>query len=385
MGTQPFTKCVDIVGSACKAFDGTKRYVSTGAVDTDHINEAETQIVDFKGKPSRANLEVLPGDVLFAKMQGTKKTLLIDTKLADDIFSTGFCAVHAKEGVLTDRCLYYLLTSELFLAQKDKHCAGATQKAITNTGLSKITIKVPGLTDQESIANQLDAVSDIITKRQQELIALDDLIKARFVEMFGDPDTNPMRWSEQFLSEKLNVLGGYAFKSDGFSEAGEIPVLRIGNINAGFFKPVNMVFWKEDENLERYIMYPGDLVMSLTGTVGKDDYGNVCILGEEYSKYYLNQRNAKLELKKGLDKYYLSQLLRFEKIKKRLTVISRGVRQANITNRDILELRVPIPPIECQEQFATFVAQVDKSKVVVQKALDEAQLLFDSLMQKYFG
>ena len=102
--------------------------------------------------------------------------------------------------------------------------------------------------------------------------------------------------------------------------------------------------------------------MSLTGTVGKDDYGNVCILGSEYEMYYLNQRNAKLELKDGLDKYYLAELLKFPQIKKRLTGISRGVRQANISNKDILDLSVPIPPMKLQNQFADFVAQVDKSK-----------------------
>ena len=187
-------------------------------------------------------------------------------------------------------------------------------------------------------------------------------IKARFVELFGNPDTNPKGWDECPLSEKLNVLGGYAFKSEQFDENDGIPVLRIGNINAGYFKPVNMVYWKEDQSLERYAMYPGDLVMSLTGTVGKDDYGNVCILGNDYEMYYLNQRNAKLEIKEGIDKYYLSQLLKFEQIKKRLTGISRGVRQANISNKDILDLVVPVPPMDLQEQFADFVRQVDKSK-----------------------
>ena len=102
--------------------------------------------------------------------------------------------------------------------------------------------------------------------------------------------------------------------------------------------------------------------MSLTGTVGKDDYGNVCILGDDYGKYYLNQRNAKLEIVEGIDKYYLSQLLKFEQIKKRLTGISRGVRQANISNKDILNLVVPVPPMEIQEQFAAFVEQTEKSK-----------------------
>ena len=148
---------------------------------------------------------------------------------------------------------------------------------------------------------------------------------------------------------------------------------------------MNMVYWKEDKSLERYAMYPGDLVMSLTGTVGKDDYGNVCILGNDYKMYYLNQRNAKLEIKDGIDKYYLSQLLKFEPMKKRLTGISRGVRQANISNKDILNLVVPVPPIELQNQFAAFVHQINKSKLIVQKELDETQLLFDSLMQEYFG
>ena len=186
--------------------------------------------------------------------------------------------------------------------------------------------------------------------------------QSRFIELFGDPDVNSKGWNECALSEKLNVVGGYAFKSDQFDEERGIPVLRIGNINAGFFRPVNLVYWHEDESLERYIVYPGELVMSLTGTVGKDDYGNVCILGDDYGKYYLNQRNAKLEIVEGIDKYYLSQLLKFEQIKKRLTGISRGVRQANISNKDILNLVVPVPPMEIQEQFSAFVAQTDKSK-----------------------
>ena len=181
--------------------------------------------------------------------------------------------------------------------------------------------------------------------------------------MFGEPTFNSKGWKTEVLSKHLNVLGGYAFKSDLFKETG-IPVLRIGNINAGYFRLVNMVFWEDDSQLERYKMYTGDLVMSLTGTVGKDDYGNVCILSDEYDVYYLNQRNAKLELFSSLDKYYLSELLKFEEIKKKLTGISRGVRQANISNKDILNLCVPIPPIELQQQFAAFVEQTDKSKFI---------------------
>ena len=202
--------------------------------------------------------------------------------------------------------------------------------------------------------------------------------------MFGEPESNSMHWEKLPLEKCLTVLGGYAFKSEEFKTSG-VPVLRIGNINTGVFTPTNMVFWAEDDSLERYQVLPGDLVISLTGTVGKDDYGNVCILGNAYPLYYLNQRNAKLILGESLNKHYLSELLKFSQIKKKLTGISRGVRQANISNRDILNLVVPIPPIELQTQFSAFVEQIDKSKFEIQKSLEKLETLKKALMQKHFG
>ena len=179
--------------------------------------------------------------------------------------------------------------------------------------------------------------------------------------MFGDPSKNNKKWEIKKLGDIIRVLGGYAFSSKAFKDSG-IPVLRIGNINSGVFRPTNMVFWDDDEKIERYAIYPGDLVMSLTGTVGKDDYGNVCILGNDYAKYYLNQRNAKLEIISDLERFYLSYLLKFPEIKSRLTNISRGIRQANIANKDIENLQIPVPPIELQNDFTVFVQQIDKSK-----------------------
>ena len=257
---------------------------------------------------------------------------------------------------------YFIYAVRFSLKRLHQLTHGATMKHIVKKDFDNVVIPYPSIKKQKEIAFNLDKIESIIKTRQQEIRMLDTLIKARFVEMFGDPETNSKGWAEISLSEKLNVLGGYAFKSDQFEETGGIPVLRIGNINSGYFKPVNMVYWKEDRSLERYAMYPGDLVMSLTGTVGKDDYGNVCILGNAYEMYYLNQRNAKLELKDGLDKYYLAELLKFSQVKKKLTGISRGVRQANISNKDILNLVAPIPPMELQQQFANFVEQIAKSK-----------------------
>ena len=284
-----------------------------------------------------------------------------------------------KDNVLPEYLCYVVRHMHL-----EKYFTGATIPHIYFRDYKNEQFNLVSLDKQAEIIEILGKVESIILKRREELAELDNLVKARFIELFGDPDENPMKWETTELDQHLDIVGGFAFKSDGFADTG-IPVLRIGNINSGHFLHVNMVFWPDDPMLARYKMYPGDLVMSLTGTVGKDDYGNVCILSDEYSEYYLNQRNAKLAIKATLNKHYLSEMLKFSKIKKRLTGISRGVRQANISNKDILALCVPIPPITLQEQFAAFVEQTDKSKVVVQKALDEAQTLFDSLMQEYFG
>ena len=342
------------------------RYLS----EEDYINEnkrteieADDLLMTIVGTVGRA--AVVPNDIPAICLQRSVAVIKLDKSVANS------------------RYMMYQIQNMRPFFESEAH--GVAQKGIYLKQLANVTIQCPHLDKQHKIVSTLDKLQSIITHRKQQLAKLDELVKARFVEMFGDPDLNPMGWEESHLSEKLDVLGGYAFKSDEFDEETGIPVLRIGNINAGFFRPVNMVYWREDENLEKYAMYPGDLVMSLTGTVGKDDYGNVCILGKDYDKYYLNQRNAKLEIKEGLAKLYLSEILKFDTIKKRLTGISRGVRQANIANRDILNLYIPIPPLDLQNQFAAFVEQTDKSKVVVQKALDEAQLLFDSLMQEYFG
>ena len=376
--------CMTLVGGTPSRFEGEKTYVSTGAVDCDHVDYAQTERVTYDNRPSRANLSVAEGDILFAKMCGTKKTLRIDRPLSEHLYSTGFCAVRANESLMDAALLYHLLASDQFLTQKDQNSSGATQKAITNAGLRKIVIQVPDLSEQRKLAANLDCIEQMMAKRREQLVSFEQLVKSRFIELFGDPDGNPMNWETAELERHLEIVGGFAFKSEGFADSG-IPVLRIGNINSGHFLPVNMVFWPEDPSLARYKMYPGDLVMSLTGTVGKDDYGNVCVLSDEYPEYYLNQRNAKLAIGATLNRHYLSEMLKFSRIKKRLTGISRGVRQANISNRDILALRVPIPPIKLQEQFAAFVEQTDKSKLAVQKGLQELEILKKSLMQQYFG
>lgn len=305
-------------------------------------------------------------------------------KYEDRVIVSPLYVVFGVSDRLDRQYLLHYLKSDMMLSFIKEYATGSVRDNLKLADLGKFPINLRPVEEQRQIAATLDKIDELIAKRRQQLDKLDELVKSRFIEMFGEPDENPMGWEVTELEHQLEIVGGFAFKSTGFTDSG-IPVLRIGNINSGHFLSVNMVFWPNDPTLARYKMYPGDLVMSLTGTVGKDDYGNVCILSDEYPEYYLNQRNAKLVIKTTMNKHYLSELLKFSKIKKRLTGISRGVRQANISNRDILALCVPIPPIKLQEQFADFVAQTDKSKLAIQKSLEKLEILKKSLMQKYFG
>ena len=296
----------------------------------------------------------------------------------DRVIVSPLYVVFSVDEKLNRRYLLHYLKSDITLTYIKAYASGSVRDNLKFSILKDFPINLPSAEEQEQIVATLDGIEHLIALRKEELDSLDELVKSRFIELFGDPDTNPLGWNEDVLSEHLEVIGGYAFKSDKFEDEG-IPVLRIGNINSGRFLPVNMVYWNDDPALERYKMYPGDLVMSLTGTVGKDDYGNVCILGADYPEYYLNQRNAKLSLKPTLNAKYLSELLKFERIKRRLTGISRGVRQANISNKDILCLCVPIAPINLQQQFAAFVEQTDKSKFFACQTLSFSLKLANNL------
>ena len=385
MKSIPFTECVDLVGSRCKPFKGTKKYVSTGAVDVDQINEAGIEIIDYEKRPSRANLEASLGDVLFAKMQGTKKTLLISSSLVENIYSTGFCAVKAKENVLTERCLYHLLTSKMFLEQKDKNCSGATQKAITNKGLQKVILHVPDINKQDLIAAQLDLIVKIITLRKQELVELDDLIKARFVELFGNPLDGTAKYPIHQVGEVANSVDPQpSHRTPPIDEDG-IPYVstkdcdyKTGKIDFEGARKVSRGVL--EEHLNRYTLHDGDFIIGKIGTIGKPVFVPA---REDYTlsaNVVLVQPNSDL-----VSPYFLKYSFESDFVERQFAEAKNSTSQAAFGIQKVRTVKVMNPNLNIQRGFEDFVKQIDKSKATVQKALDETQLLFDSLMQQYFG
>lgn len=374
-----FTDCVDLAGTSCKNFSGTKRYISTGAIDENHINENDVEIIDFSGKPSRANLVVLAGDAIFAKMQATKKTLLIDDELAECIYSTGFYAVHAKKNVIKEKCLFYLLTSDAFLKQKDKNCSGATQKAITNTGLKKIIVNIPDYKHQDEVVEKLDAVSRIISLYQNELKCFDELVKARFVEMFGDPVCNTFNWPKIELGKQCEITtGNTPSRAESENYGTFIEWIKSDNINTpSTFLTVAQEYLSEIGFQKCRFVESGSLLMTcIAGSL--NCIGNVAITDRRVA--FNQQINAITPKYDNVLYLYWLIILSKPIIHRTINMALKGI----LSKSQLSSIEFPFPPLSLQNQFASFVTQVDKSKSAVQKSLDEAQLLFDSLMQQYF-
>ena len=379
MNRVPLTECWYFVGTAPKKYDGEKRYISTGALDKDHINESDVEMVTFDNRPSRANLEVSEGDILFAKMASTEKTFLVDSLAANDIYSTGFCAVRAKEDKIIPKCLYYFLSSTLFLDQKDKNSSGATQKAITNAGLSKIDINLPNIDEQQDFVSQMDGLSTLIMARREQLAKLDELVKSRFIELFGDYDLSHIRGDWKSISEIGKVVGGATPKTN-IEEYwdGEYRWITPAELSADsgyIYDSVRKLTKAGVDSCSLQEMPVDTVILSSRAPIGK-----VAIAG---NTFYCNQGFKNIICNNEVLPRYLYTVLLLNT--EYLNSLGRGATFKEISKSIVENIRIPVPPIELQNAFAAFVEQTDKSKLAIQKSLEKLETLKKALMQKYFG
>lgn len=281
----------------------------------------------------------------------------------------------------------YLFYTPVIQRQLDGMKSGTTSVfAIYYSNLAKLRIPLPPLPEQKRIAAILDQAEALRAKRRAAIKLLDELTQSIFLDMFGDPVTNPKGFAMQSLSGMLEMIGGYAFKSQDYVPSG-IPLVKIGEVNrhcisseTASYLPAHL-----QERHRRFIAMPGDLLMSLTGTTGKDDYANLMVLDDSFEKYFVNQRVALIKTNASrLSQSYLLHVLRLPKIKSRITNRSRGIRQANISNNDVLDLEIPIPPIDRQDDFNSRVALISTMKQVMRRSSIAEDHLFASLQHRAF-
>lgn len=355
-----FTDCIEIVGSKPTLYEGTKQYVSTGAVEEYFINKNSIEEYTYNERPSRADLVGKSGDILFAKMAETKKTLILDKETENYLFSTGFFAIRPKSGILTTKCLYYLLNSKNFLSQKDKNSSGATQKAITNSGLEKINVNTPLFSKQDHIVKQFDLLTDIIKKYQSQLEKLDSLIKSRFIEMFGDPATNPKKWEIKILDEVCKKItdgkhGGCKVEDN--SDYYYVGAREIFDLNIHYETAQEITKEDFEKDYKRCNLEIGDFCIVNTGaTIGKTAIAK----DVRTTKTLLQKSVALLKTKENL----LSALyLQYSYITNpSMYKVENASAQPNLLLSKIRETKIMLPPLFLQNDFAAFIQQIDKSK-----------------------
>lgn len=264
---------------------------------------------------------------------------------------------------------------------------------IPNTGynrhfkwLKEAQINYPSVETQFEIVSTLDGVTSIIEHRQQQLQKLDELVKARFVEMFGNPEINPNNYPVCQLSDFIVFLTsgsrGWAqyCANDGTEWFITIKNVKDCHIETDNMQPINA---PDNAEAKRTRVQEGDLLISITA-----DLGRTGVVTKEIAEHgaYINQHLTCIRLKQDvLNPLYVAYFMESPAGKEQFESKNQSAVKAGLNFNSINSLRLMVPPLDDQNAFVDFIKQTDKSKAAVQKALDEAQMLFDSLMQEFFG
>ena len=296
------------------------------------------------------------------------------------------CEMYCNQGfknlicssVIESRYLYWFLKGKtVYLNSLGR---GATFKEISKQIVASIEIEVPPMEQQIAIVELLEKITEIMKTRQRQLRALDILIKARFVEMFGN---------DSYPSVPLfNLITDGAGLSYGIVQPGDD-----GTGDMGVLRPVDLVDGKISTDSIKYIdrsigdgfkkteLNGDELLITVRGTTGI-----TALTDERFKGMNVTRGIAVIRFNRNrIDPVYLNAYLNTEESQRYIQEHTRGATLKQINLSDLRIQQIIVPPMELQKQFAAFAIQIDKSKVVVKKALNCAQLLFDSLMQQYFG
>ncbi|MBR6421492.1 restriction endonuclease subunit S [bacterium] len=278
-----------------------------------------------------------------------------------------------KEGLDVDYLCYSLMFYDV-----GSLVNGATRMKLTQAAMRQMVIPKCDLEKQREIVHILSNVKSVISKRQQQLSALDNLIKARFVEMFGDG-----KYEFKSVEELCSEIVDCPHTTPKYDGELKNPAIRTSEIKKGYITWESMKFVSDDEYEERIARLrpeAGDIVYGREGT-----FGNAAILPAGY-KFCLGQRVMLLRpnYKKTSSEYLLHAVISDDVYKQALDKNNAST-VAHVNVKDVKQFKVPLPPLDLQKQFADFVSQIDKTKANIQKSLEKSQILFDGLMQEYFG
>ena len=282
--------------------------------------------------------------------------------------------------------MYYLLSAKDWSVGTNKAVMGITLNKAT---LSDTKVSLHDYIQQVEIVNVLNKVDSCVELRKQQLIKLDELIKARFVEMFGDLANPACSWKKEKI---VNICAdqddikcgpfGTQLSKDEYQSTG-VAVWEIPQINSNFLlKPTHFITAEKALQLESYSIIPGDIAMSRKGNVGR------CAVFPENLKngiIHSDVLRIRIDKKRAVPTFMMHQLHNSNFIKHQIELVSSGAIMAGINVTKLKEIEVHLPPLTLQNEFAAFVERVDQQKQTVQQSLEKLELMKKALMQEYFG
>jgi type I restriction enzyme S subunit len=327
------------------------------------------------------------GDLLMSLTGNVGRVAMLEADMLPAALNQRVACLRLKSSKISKKYLFHILNSDYFEQQCIQSSKGVAQKNMSTEWLKDYEIPLYSPEQQNEIASVLDRVHLIINTQKKQLQKLDELVKARFVELFGDMFLNSKAWEERPLDLLAEVVSGIT-KGRKAKEPHltEVPYMAVSNVKDGYIDWTTVkTIQATQQEIEQYRLLPDDVLMTEGGD--PDKLGRGAILKEPLENCIHQNHIFRVRLNESLIlPTFFAEYLKHQKAKRYfLGCAKQTTGIASINMRQLKALPVLLPPLELQVQFASFVKQVDKSKVAVQKSLDEAQLLFDSLMQQYFG
>lgn len=299
----------------------------------------------------------------------------------------GLAALTAKENLTDTKFLYYVLKRKN--AELNQKGTGSTFKAINKQNLRDILCPLPPLETQKQIAKTLDTAADLLAMRKQQLAELDNLIKSTFYDMFGDPATNEKGWKVEKLGSVLKGTpqnGLYKPSSDYTNDNLGTPILRIDSFyNGKLNQPLTFKrLYCTQKEIDVYSLSENDVVINRVNSI--EYLGKCAHITGLLERTVFESNMMRLKVSDTIIKsMYLTMLLCAPYIYNQiLSHAKKAVNQASINQKDVQDFNILIPPLSLQTQFTKIITKIEEQKTLVQKAIDETQYLFDSLMSEYF-
>ncbi|WP_407720664.1 restriction endonuclease subunit S [Ruminococcus sp. JE7B6] len=281
---------------------------------------------------------------------------------------------------------YFCLTVEYLLKRMGSEVHGSTMKHITKPRFDNTLFPLPDKDTQKQISKKIITVDKLIHKYKVIAQKLDKLVKSRFVEMFGDPVSNPMKWHRQQLNELTNKIGSGATPRGGRDSycIDGISLIRSMNVHNGFFEYKDLAHISDEQatKLSNVTIQKKDVLLNITGA----SVARCCIVPDDILPARVNQHVCVIRCNDYVIPIFVCKAFTSDSFQKYLLEIAgSGATREAITKQQIESIPMIVPPLSLQNQFADFVAQIDKSKLSVQKSIDKLETLKKSLMQKFFG